>query len=283
MDDRSSIFTEIHLRLRRVPNIRIRPRSAWTIVTAVLVRGLALAFSPGMLIVKPSSIGIENDFVKRLGYIAMGIAALAWLGVSVWRGRRSLRGIDSAAEAPGFMDRAASGDTTTGISATPQWPLATTFAGLFGLWTLLFPDRIRAPILVKDDLEHLRVASSWPVTWDQLFEPFNGHVFSVHRLFGRTAVALLPNAPASVVLAYAGALAFLATLPLIFLVLRREWSSAPLAMLAVCLFSLTRAHQEVALWYSASQWSLALVFLLSSLLLLRTHEASGGTWRLACA
>jgi len=199
---------------------------------------------------------------------AFGVAGVAWCGVACLVRLRSERaaGHDEPAVTP---DPPEAGPVT--------WTELALHLVVVALWVAMFWRRWSDPNLSTDDNIYIALSRNWQVTRDNLFAPFAEHLCPVTRLWTWLVCSVVDEQHRARALATSGLVLFAATFPPLAVFVRREWGSPALSLIAVSLFALTRVHDEVVMWYSASQWCWSLLLLLSSLLVAQSNASRGST------
>ena len=149
-----------------------------------------------------------------------------------------------------------------------------------GLWLALFWGRVRDPVLLADDYQYVRVASSWETTFQDLFTPFAEHYCVITRLFTCLLCTSISPPAWPRALGLSGMGLFLVSLLLFHWFVRQEFRSPTMALIASSLFGLTTVHREVIQWYSASQWCWGVLLLFASLLIIQSNRADFKGWRI---
>ncbi len=265
--------------------LQIPPRIFWWLVGLALVVGVGVAANP--FIVNPPSLSdtVGDGMVKGIGLTGLGWCL--WAVIRRWRRRDVLDWCELNAGIPqpssplpvsaGGPSQASAtaqifrdGDELLQFEGASGLYLSVSGLVLLAFWLLLFRERIVSAELYSDDFEYVETAKDWPSVRARLLVPGNGQFTAVVRFVTWAVCAAVPADAVPAALAGLVMILFVAAWPLIFVFLFRELSSTFLALLGVCLFALTRAHQEVILWYSAGiQFLVSLHLLLIGLIALQ--------------
>lgn len=258
--------------------LQIESRIAWRLAALTLAVTLGVVLNPYISNPPQMSDPVGDGILVMFG--CAGLVCCMCAVVRRWQRTDLLPGIS-------LDDSTQNADDGRGELATPfidkrvgWYGLVFVAAVLLVLWLLLFRERLLAPTLFKDDFEFVRTATSWQSTRENLLKPFNGHVVLIPRFTTWLICSVLPADAVPAALSGFVLILFVTTWPLIFLLVYREWLSAALGVLTVCLFAMTRSHQEIVLWFSAGIHLVNLDLLLISLLALQGLAERGGGWRL---
>ena len=250
---------------RRFRSPAVPPR--WgVLIVLVLASVVGLVLNPW--VVKPYWM---SDPVGDGILIALGLAGIAWCsGVCLAR----LRGACdcSSADVP-------AADLST-LSPRRHWPIVAVWSVILVLWLAMFRERWSRPEIKYDDYHYITIGATWSSTTRNLFNPFNEHFCVPTRLLTWGLCATVEPSRLPGALAVAGMLLFASAFVPLFVFVRRECNSPAMGLLAVSIYALTPVHQEVVMWYSASQWCWALVLLLVALLMVPAGVVRMTAWRL---
>jgi hypothetical protein len=241
----------------------------------LLVLGAFLYIGFG-LVANPWVVGPDNmyDPVGESLLIIEGVIGLGWIA-ACWISR--LR----AAEVAVQREIVSSDSRADGMGPGQRVVMSLVLLYIALLWLTLFWKRWHEPTLQFDDFDYIALARTWPDTYQNLLTPYNEHICVPTRLLTWLICAFVDESHWSQALVRAGmALCALTWLPLMWFV-HRETGSPTLALLSVSFFALTTTHQEVVMWYSASQWCWAVLVTVSTLLVLQSNEGELPLWRLA--
>lgn len=132
------------------------------------------------------------------------------------------------------------------------------------------------PALLHDDFQIVDHAGSWAETRAGFWVPQNEHTMPLGRL---STWALAQLAPDPRALAYLcslqGLVAVLLGPPLVYLFVRREVGSPPVAVVAAMAFGVSSIYQQAVVWFAASFSILALDTLLLALLAAQAWRLTG--------
>jgi hypothetical protein len=249
-------------------------KAQFTLLAAVLFVGFGLIANPW--IVNPDSM---YDPVGEGILILEGTLGLSWLVACCISKLKTVEHSVQTAPVPS----GSYADNLHGCKRDAGQYLVVSLLLLYigSLWLNLFWHRWNEPILRLDDFDYIAIARTWSTTSRHLLTPYNEHICVPTRLLTWALCGFVDESQWPRALARAGmALSVMPWIPLGWFV-HRELGSPTLALLAVSFFALTTIHQEVVLWYSASQWNWALLLTLATLLVLQSRDPDLVGWRVA--
>lgn len=240
----------------------------------VLLAGIALFAGPGIIanpfVVMPSTM---HDPVGDGILVVEGLLGIAWWLFVCGRygGWRKPEALDDQWPTQQTLDVPCPTPPITIVGPARPCLTTTLLAGcvLVPLWLAMHWNRVTEPRLFVDDFHYVDVARSFTRTWSNLLTPFNEHVCVLTRLFTWLGCCLSGDSDPARVLAYGGMALFSVCAIVFFVYLVRETGNAILAWAGTGLFLFSAAHREIVNWYSASQWSWALLLMLGNLVLLQ--------------
>ena len=224
-----------------VKRIAGRNVNARCVLFLVLVFGgiCAVELNPYNLRTGPGSSGRNTDFATGICFALFAVGSLLWIVSGAIARARTHVASSMMPPDPSPIDPR--------VTKASIAPFVCCIAFICLGWAALFHDRFQDPVLIIDDHHYVAIASSWELTYSELFVPTASHAQPIPKLYNWLVLSVAGGEAPARAFAWAGLLLYLPAWPMLYWFLQREFRSSLCALIGLAVFVVSRTHQEIVL------------------------------------